>query len=198
MPTAMAAPHPIHCDVLLGELKAELRRAMLARRADWNPALGTRVAGHVLEHAPPPSGAVCALFWPLPGELDVRPLLHALHGRGHRVALPVTPKRGLPLAFRRWRPGTPLGIGSFGTRHPADGESLVPDWLLVPLLAFDAAGHRLGYGAGYYDRTLAALPHATAIGAAFAAQHVPEVPAGPDDIPLTAIATEAGIVRTRR
>lgn len=194
MPTAMAAPHPIYCDTLLHEMKAELRRTALARRAGLDPALGTRIAGHVLEHAAPPPGAVCALFWPLPDELDTRPLIHALHGRGHAIALPVTPPRGQPLAFRRWRPGDALVRGRFGTHHP-DGPILVPDWIAVPLLAFDAAGRRLGYGAGYYDRTLAALPAARAVGLAFAAQQVAEVPTGPDDMSLAAIVTENGIVR---
>lgn len=194
MPTAMAAPHPIYCDTLLHELKAELRRTALARRIGQPPALGTRIAGHVLEQAAPPAGAVCALFWPLPDELDTRPLIHALYGRGHVIALPVTPPRGEPLRFRRWRPGDALVRGRFGTQHP-DSAAIVPDWIAVPLLAFDAAGRRLGYGAGYYDRTLAALPAARAIGVAFAAQQVSEVPTGPDDVPLPAIVTENGIMR---
>jgi 5-formyltetrahydrofolate cyclo-ligase len=78
----------------------------------------------------------------------------------------------------------------FGTFAP-DGEVLRPDWLFVPLLAFDRRGHRLGYGGGYYDRTLAGLPGATAIGCAFAAQEMARVPIGPNDIALHAIATEA-------
>jgi 5-formyltetrahydrofolate cyclo-ligase len=128
-------------------------------------------------------------------EIDIRPLLLALAGRGHPIALPVTPKRGLPLGFRRWRPGEALARGPMGTSQPAAGEELRPDWLLVPLLAFDRAGRRLGYGGGYYDRTLALLPGATAIGCAYAAQEMAEVPAGPEDWRLDAIATEAGVIR---
>jgi 5-formyltetrahydrofolate cyclo-ligase len=145
--------------------------------------------------AAPPAGAVVAGFWPMGREIDIRPLLLALAGRGHLIALPITPKRGLPLHFRRWRPGEELARGPLGTRQPATGEELRPDWLLVPLLAFDRAGRRLGYGGGYYDRTLARLPEATAIGCAYACQEVPEVPAGPEDFRLHAIATEAGIIR---
>jgi 5-formyltetrahydrofolate cyclo-ligase len=86
-----------------------------------------------------------------------------------------------------------------GTRQPHQGaEALTPGVLLVPLLAFDRRGHRLGYGGGYYDRTLAALPGATAIGVAHAAQELDEVPAGPEDASLDAIATEAGLIRVER
>lgn len=194
MPTAMAAPHPIPCDTLLHELKTALRQAALARRAGCDPALGVCVAGHVLERAAPPAGAVCALVWPLPGELDTRPLIQALHGRGHAIVLPQTPPRGQPLTFRRWQPGAAMVPGRFGTHHP-DGAVLTPDWLAVPLLAFDAAGRRLGYGAGYYDRTLAILPAARTVGLAFAAQQVAEVPTGPDDMPLPVIVTENGLLR---
>jgi 5-formyltetrahydrofolate cyclo-ligase len=128
-------------------------------------------------------------------EIDIRPLLLALAGRGHPIVLPVTPKRGLPLVFRQWRPGEPLSRGPMGTRQPESGETLRPDWLLVPLLAFDRAGRRLGYGGGYYDRTLATLPGAIALGCGYAAQELPEVPAGPEDWRLDAVATEAGVIR---
>jgi 5-formyltetrahydrofolate cyclo-ligase len=162
-------------------------------RANCDPVWGARLAEHVLRDAAPPEGAVVAGFWPLAGEIDTRPLLHALAERGHAVLLPVTPKRGLPLDFRRWRPGDVMPAGRFGTPVPL-GEPMVPSLLLVPLLAFDRRGHRLGYGAGYYDRTLAALPAARALGCAFAAQELDSVPAGPQDVSLAAIATERGII----
>ncbi len=182
------------CSVLLLELKAEARRVALARRAAMDPALGDRLAAHVLRDLPPPPGAVVAGFWPMGPEIDIRPLLLALAERGHAIALPVTPKRGQPLAFRRWQPGDTLVRGPIGTSQPAPGaEALTPDWLLVPLLAFDRRGNRLGYGAGYYDRTLAGLPGARRIGCAYACQQLDEVPAGPDDMPLHAVATEDGV-----
>ncbi|WP_439597134.1 5-formyltetrahydrofolate cyclo-ligase [Falsiroseomonas sp.] len=183
------------CPDLLAALKAEARKLALARRAACDPALGAALTDHLLRECPPPPGATVAGFWPMGAEIDIRPLLHALHARGHRIALPVTPKRGQPLAFRAWQPGDTLARGPLGTSQPsADQPPLTPDWLLVPLLAFDRAGHRLGYGGGYYDRTLAILPGATAIGVAYAAQEVDEVPVGVDDAPLDAIATERGVI----
>jgi 5-formyltetrahydrofolate cyclo-ligase len=130
----------------------------------------------LLAEMPPPAGAVVSGFWPMGPEIDIRPLLEALHRRGHIVVLPETPPRRNPLIFRRWAPGMAMVTERFGTLRPT-GEVLAPDWLLVPLLAFDRAGRRLGYGGGYYDRTLAGLPGAVAIGCGWAAQEVAEVPA---------------------
>jgi len=132
-------------------------------------------------------------FWPIGREIDIRPLMLALHERGHPIVLPVTPKRGNPLSFRLWRPGDVLQPERFGTFRPV-GEPAVPDFLLVPLLAFDRRGHRLGYGAGFYDRTLAGLPGRYALGVAYAAQEVPEVPTGPSDVALDAVATDNGVI----
>ena len=188
----MAAPHPsLPPGTSLVERKAEARRAALARRKGADPAAGgVALARHVLSRCPPPPGALVAGFWPMGDEIDVRPLLSALAERGHPLALPVTPPRGRPLVFRRWRFGDALRPGPFGTSFPAEGEETRPDWLLVPLLAFDRAGRRLGYGGGYYDRTLAGLPGAVAVGCAHSVQEVPEVPAGPDDVRLRWLATE--------
>jgi 5-formyltetrahydrofolate cyclo-ligase len=136
---------------------------------------------------------VVAGFWPLPREIDILPLLHSLVERGHPVALPVTVRRGGPLSFRLWRPGDVLIRERFGTMRPV-GEPAVPDYLLVPLLAFDRRGYRLGYGGGFYDRTLAGLPDAMTVGCGFAAQELDEVPVGPYDIRLAAIATELGVI----
>jgi 5-formyltetrahydrofolate cyclo-ligase len=174
--------------------KQALRARMRALRADCDPSAGAELAGHLLAEAPPPAGAVVAGFWPMGTEIDIRPLLATLHERGHAVCLPETPPRGNPLIFRRWRPGMTLLAERFGTARPS-GEILTPDWLLVPLLAFDASGHRLGYGGGYYDRTLVALPGATAIGCAYACQEVDAVPAAEYDTRLAAVATERGIIR---
>jgi 5-formyltetrahydrofolate cyclo-ligase len=179
----------------LDAAKRAAREAAFARRAGLDAeAAGRLLAGHVLRDCPPPPGAVISGFWPLGGEIDIRPLLSALHERGHRIALPVTPRRGEALTFRGWRPGDAMVPERFGTMRPI-GDVLVPDMLLIPLLAFDLSGGRLGYGGGFYDRTLAALPERLRLGCAFAAQQVDAVPVGPYDSRLDAVATENGIVR---
>ena len=190
----MVAPHSSPPNDDLAAAKRAARAAALARRAGLDPALGRVLGERLLAEMPPPAGAVVAGFWPMGPEIDIRPLLEALHGRGHRVVLPQTPPRGNPLIFRLWHPGMAMEPERFGTMRPT-GEVLAPDWLLVPLLAFDRVGRRLGYGGGYYDRTLATLPAAMAVGCGWAAQEVAEVPAGPLDARLDAVATERGVMR---
>ncbi|MCS6932583.1 MAG: 5-formyltetrahydrofolate cyclo-ligase, partial [Acetobacteraceae bacterium] len=169
-----------------------------ARPAPDPAALAEALASAILSGRRPRAGETVSGIWPLPGEPDLRPALHALAAAGARIALPVTPRRGEPLSFRLWRPGEPLRDGPFGTKEPVAGAPVAPDWLLVPLLAFDAAGRRLGWGAGYYDRTLASLPGRAVLGVGFACQRMARVPAGPHDVPLPAVATEAGVMEARR
>jgi 5-formyltetrahydrofolate cyclo-ligase len=176
------------------EAKALLRRGARAARAACDPACGVGLRDVILREAPPPEGAIVGGFLAMGREIGTLPLLEALHARGHRLALPVTPPRGQPLAFRAWTPGDALRPGPLGTQEPAQGDWLTPDWLIVPLLAFDRTGARLGYGGGYYDRTLAVLPRATALGVAYAAQELPMIPVEPHDIRLARIATEGGII----
>ena len=185
------------CPGVTDDCKRRLRAAMLAARGTLDPSLGSHLAAHVLADPGLFAGQAIAGYWPIGSEIDLRPLLRALHGRGNPILLPVTPPRGQPLAFARWRPGDILAPGRFGTVSPT-GEPGVPDVLLVPLLAWDGQGRRLGYGGGYYDRTLAVLTGRRAIGCAYAAQQVAEVPAGPHDVRLDAVATEFGVTWFRQ
>jgi len=188
---AMATPHELR---ILDDKKQALRAQAIAAREGCDPiAAGQALTALVLRDCAPPPGAVVAGFWPLDGEIDIRPLLTALNAAGHEVVLPETPKRGLPLTFRVWRPGDKMVRERFGTMRPI-GEERRPDFLLVPLLAFDRRGGRIGYGAGYYDRTLSGLSPRFALGCGFAAQEVSEVPTGPFDIRLNAVATEREII----
>jgi 5-formyltetrahydrofolate cyclo-ligase len=181
-------------DARLAAAKAAAREAAIGRRAGRDPAIGDRLAAHLLRAGIIRAGVPVAGFWPIQDEIDIRPLLHALHELGHPLALPVTGRRGEALIFRAWQPGAPLLPGRFGTSHP-DGAILTPEVFLIPLLAFDRAGNRLGYGGGFYDRTLALSPRALRIGCAFAAQELDSVPAGPYDQTLHAVVTEAGLRR---
>ncbi|HYC05451.1 MAG TPA: 5-formyltetrahydrofolate cyclo-ligase [Azospirillaceae bacterium] len=143
--------------------------------------------------------ATIAGYCPIGDELDVRPLMERLHGGGHALCLPVVVVKGQPLLFRRWRPGDTLVPGGLGIPVPGEGAGEVrPDLLLVPLLAFDRGGHRLGYGAGFYDRTLALLRAdgpVTAVGVGYDAQEVPAVPRDALDQPLDWIVTERRALR---
>jgi 5-formyltetrahydrofolate cyclo-ligase len=167
------------------------------RRAAHSAAAGEAAARHFLAAAPLSPRAVVSAYWPMGEELDPRPLMRALHEVGHRVCLPVVVERAAPLAFRAWTPETALAPNVFGTlAPPVDAPVVRPDALLVPLLGFDRAGWRLGYGGGYYDRTLRDLRShggALAIGFAYAAQEVGALPREPFDEPLDWIVTEAGV-----
>lgn len=138
-------------------------------------------------------------YLPIGSELDPRPLLLALHGLGVPLCMPVVVADGAPLAFLPWVPGTATARSAFGVEEPQEGDPVVPDLLLVPLLAFDLGGHRLGYGGGFYDRTLVALRaegRPRALGYAYAAQQVGAVPADGRDARLDGIVTERGVIWT--
>jgi 5-formyltetrahydrofolate cyclo-ligase len=145
-------------------------------------------------------GSPVSAYWPLGDEIDSRPLMHRLHELGHPVGLPVVVGPGQALVFRRWHPGMALAEGGFGVMTPpAAAPILTPAVILAPLLAFDRRGYRLGYGGGFYDRTLGALRRGAvlAVGLAFAAQEVAAVPQGAGDEPLDWIVTEREAIHIR-
>ena len=184
------------------QAKAALRLAAATRRDAAHAAAGETAASAVARHGigvlAERSFRTVSGYWPMRSELDIRPLLELLANTGRDVALPVVLGPGQPLEFRRWRAGQVLEHGRFGTAHPPpEAKRLEPDVLLVPLLAFDGGHHRLGYGAGFYDRTLAALRRhkpILAIGIAYAAQRVEVVPRDAWDQALDLVLTEDGIL----
>jgi 5-formyltetrahydrofolate cyclo-ligase len=181
-------------------LRAEQRRKRGALAAQVGAAAAEAVADAIMRESRLPARGIVSGYWPLADELDPRPTMDRLARRGHPLALPRVQGRGRPLAFHPWRPGDQLLAGPFQVMEPSpDAPRVVPRILLVPLLAFDRMGRRLGYGAGYYDMVLrelrAASPPPLAIGVAFAAQEVAEVPTGPRDQTLDAVVTEQGLHR---
>lgn len=182
-------------------LKANLRREASARRKAAHaahPQAGHALAQHFRGAIQLPAGAVVSGFWPMGDEIDVKPLLAELHAAGHPIGLPVVVGKAQPLVFRAWHPGLALVDGGFKTEvPPPSSPELVPQVLIVPLLAFDAEGYRLGYGGGFYDRTLEKLrasgARPLAVGVAFSAQHVARVPRDEYDQPLDWIVTEKGV-----
>jgi 5-formyltetrahydrofolate cyclo-ligase len=183
--------------------KAAARAAAKARRSLAHAAEGA-TAGPALARA---DLAVVAPHWPctvsaflaIGEEIDTLPLIERAVAAGCAIGLPVIERKGAPLLFRRWAPGEPLAEKAWGIREPLPAAALVePDLLLVPLLAFDAAGFRLGYGGGYYDRTLARLrsmKRVVAVGVAYDVQRVDVVPRDRYDEPLDWVLTPTGLVR---
>ena len=194
----------------LATQKSELRKIAQKRRnqaygdaSDAGAALASHVIASLSALGLDDGPRVVSAYWPMGTEIDVRILMRMLAALGHTLALPVVTESATPLTFRRWQDGDMLIDGGFGTSIPSDAApSLTPDILIVPMLAFDAAGYRLGYGGGFYDRTLQKLRDAPsgrapfALGAAFAGQRLDRTPRGPHDQRLDAIATELGILIT--
>jgi len=189
---------------LIASAKSDLRKAALARRdalsADERMAAAETIAARAFPVAVA-SSAVVSGFMPLNSEISPLPLMRKLSDVGVRLALPVVIGRGLPLSMRAYAFGDALVKGVWGIRvPPPEAPEVAPDVLLVPLLAFDRNGNRLGYGAGYYDMTIAALrakKRVVAVGIAFAAQEVDVVPTTPRDARLDLVLTEREIIDIR-
>lgn len=180
--------------------EARERRRALSEDRIFARQAALAAAGHVcaaIAELPVPEDAVIGVYWSHGDEMDTAPLMARLVQRGHGVALPVVAAPGAPLVFKTWTPETRMDSGAYGIPAPAgDAPVVTPAVFVVPLLAFDAAGARLGYGGGYYDRTLRALRASNrvyAIGLGFAGQELEQIPTHDGDEPLDAIVTEQGI-----
>jgi 5-formyltetrahydrofolate cyclo-ligase len=186
---------------LIASAKSDLRKAALERRdalaADERMAAAETIAARAFPVAVAPNTIVSG-YMPLGRELDPRPLMRRLADAGARLALPVVVGRGVPLLMRAYAFGDALVKGVWNIRvPPPQAPEVAPDVLLVPLLAFDRNGNRLGYGAGYYDMTIAALrakKPVIAVGIAFAAQEIDAVPTTPRDVRVDVVLTENEVI----
>lgn len=180
-------------------IKAEQRAAAHKRRgqmhAQERAEASLAATRHFFDAEVLEGKEVVAGYWPIRDELDIRPIIIRLMDAGQAVCLPVVLGDEAPLELRLWQPSAPLYPAGFGTLAPEDGAPLsVPDIILMPLLGFDRSGTRLGYGGGYYDRTLATLDRRPRlVGFAFSCQQFEEIPREPHDVPLDMIVTELGV-----
>ncbi|MCK9918815.1 5-formyltetrahydrofolate cyclo-ligase [Microbacteriaceae bacterium K1510] len=191
-------------DTTISNQKADLRNAALAKRDAMPAAERQAGAETIAARAFPVSitpGLIVSGFMPMKSEINPLPLLHKAADQGAHLALPAIDKRGRPLIMRAWKFGDPFKAGQWGIREPVPEAPVVdPDILIVPLACFDRAGHRIGYGAGYYDMTINALrakKKVIAVGIAFAVQEIPSVPATERDERLDLVLTEREVIDFR-
>ena len=189
----------------IAALKEGVRKEALLRRDALEgsvPELSRQLAQMFADSIPIPPRSVVSAYVAIGDEADPAPLLEILRGQGHIIALPRVVKRGLPLDFHVYEAGAALVPGGFGLSEPSrDWPKIAPDVLAVPLLAFDASGYRIGYGAGFYDRTLAKLrtsKNVLAAGYAFSVQEFAEVPHDENDERLDWMVTEKSARRFER
>jgi 5-formyltetrahydrofolate cyclo-ligase len=178
--------------------RKEQRARLIARRQAIPQNERRRLQSSILDlverHFPELANRLVGFYWPFRGEIGLHSLVRRLVARGARAALPVVVEQRQPLEFRAWRPGAPLERGVWSIPIPAEREVVRPTALLVPLVGFDADGFRLGYGGGYYDRTLAATnPKPLTIGIGFELGRLPTIYPQPHDVPMDALVTEAGV-----
>jgi 5-formyltetrahydrofolate cyclo-ligase len=155
-----------------------------------------RLDAHLERSFPGLAAAKLAFYWPIRGEYDARPLAQSLRERGAVTALPVVVRAGQPLVFREWHPGVALASGPLGISYPLGSEAVAPTAVLVPMLGWDEAGYRLGYGAGFFDRTLASLmPKPAVIGVSYELGKLKTIHPQSWDIPMDWVVTERGAYR---
>lgn len=181
--------------------KAQMRQILSERRNEITPDSrhGHNLKNVFLKHFSLTEELVLAGFWPMATELDLVPLLSELDRQGVTCGLPVVEATATPLIFRKWRTGDELDKGPYGTSHPSDRQDVIePDMLLIPLLGFDLDGARLGYGGGYYDRTIEAMrshSKVCCVGVGFDGQQVGCIPTGPYDQKMDWIVTPTRVIQ---
>ncbi len=193
--TSFTAPEPDFAAKRkhLREHALKQRQAMSVERRE---ALTVQLLRHLDGLVEALAPRVLGFCWPYRAEPDLRAWVQVWLAAepGRMAALPVVLERHAPMVFRRWTPGVPMPLDRHGIPHPADGEALVPEVLLIPLNAFDDRGYRIGYGGGYFDRTLAAI-QTVAVGVGFEIGRVADTFAQPHDRPMQWLATEAGVMK---
>lgn len=195
-----ASATPVPAD--LRAWRKQLREELIAKRAALPPdtlhAHRLLIDRHLERGFPNLARGTVAFCWPFKGEYDARFLARKLREAGATTALPVVVAPKTPLVFREWHPGVPLARGALGIHYPAEGPEILPTTVLLPMPGFDDAGYRLGYGGGFFDRTLAALaerPHV--IGVAYELGHISTIHPQSWDIPVDFVVTERGIYERR-
>lgn len=168
----------------------------LARPAAKRQAAADKVAAQLDDLIAPGQGKLVSLYWPFRGELDLRGWMRSFCARGGRIALPVVVTKGQPLVFREWRPGCRMTHGVWKIPIPAEGPEVMPSVVIAPLVGYDPACYRLGYGGGFFDRTLAAHPgKPLVIGVGDGSGAMASIFPQAHDIPMDVIVTEAGVQR---
>ena len=187
-------------------VKAQMRTQaakIRQQQSDLHPQAPEQLAAHCAALIDSFGPGIYAAYLPIRSEISPLPLVAALHRDGQQTAMPITPAEGEALSFRHWAVGDILEAGPYGTSQPLTvGQPVLPDIILAPLLAFDAAGWRLGYGGGFYDRTIADLAmrrhRCAVIGLGYDGQKLDKVPIGPYDMPLDALLTPSGLHSAKR
>jgi 5-formyltetrahydrofolate cyclo-ligase len=177
------------------EWRKETRTRLIKQRigisALDHAAWSARISRSLAAALGPGGAKLIGFYWPFRGEYDPRDLMATLRDQGTRIALPVIEERDQPLSFREWQPGSLMTRGVWNVPMPESGEIVVPDLLVVPLVGFDAQGYRLGYGGGFYGRTIAAMPaKPRTIGVGFELGRLLTIYPQPHDIPLDSVVTE--------
>ena len=171
--------------------RPELIARRLALPAEERAAAASRITAGLQAALAEAPGRLIGFYWPFKGEYDPRPLVRSLHQAGVALALPVVVAKAQPLIFRHWRPGVAMAHGVWSIPVPAGGEPVQPDTLLVPLVGFDGENYRLGYGGGFYDRTIVAMSvRPRTIGIGFGCTRLETVYPQPYDIPMDQIVTD--------